>query len=139
MIDAQALTERAAELLGARCMVGVEAVREGADLYGVFLKADAGSAFRVAEAARLPAVVAELVAEVSRPKAVSQGGLAGDGWWVDETLATQRAARAWVRLVLLGDPHMSDSNCDRFIASLDPPKREDLLRRARGARSAEGF
>lgn len=139
MIDAQALTERAAELLGARCMVGVEAVREGSDLYGVFLKADAGSAFRVAEASRLPDVVAELVAEVSRPATVSQGGFASDGWWRDEPLSVQRAARAWVRLVLLGDPHMSDSNCDRFIASLDPPKREDLLRRARGARSAEGF
>jgi hypothetical protein len=65
-------------------------------------------------------------------------GLASDGWWRSAGVATAAAARRWVR-VLLNDPHMTDAHVDRFIASLDPPKREDLLKRAVEGAGIGGF
>jgi hypothetical protein len=65
-------------------------------------------------------------------------GLASDGWWVGVGAGVAEAARGWVRR-LVNDPHMPASRCDVFIASLDPPKREELLRRAVDGVTAAGF
>jgi hypothetical protein len=72
------------------------------------------------------------------PSTYGMAGLASDGWWRSASVATAKAARAWVR-VLLNDAHMAEAAVDRFIASLDPPKREDLLRRATEQAGIGGF
>lgn len=66
-------------------------------------------------------------------------GLSSDYWWNGVPRAQAQAARRWVRLVLLVLPHMTSAECDRFIASLDPPKREELLRRAVNGEGPGGF
>jgi hypothetical protein len=72
------------------------------------------------------------------PYTYPMDGLASDGWWRSTSIATAKAARAWVK-VLLSDSQMTDAAIDRFIASLDPPKREDLLRRAAEHAGVAGF
>lgn len=66
-------------------------------------------------------------------------GLPSDYWWNELTMERADEARRWVKDVLLGLPQMSDAHADRFIASLDPPKREELVRRAMAATTAVGF
>lgn len=82
---------------------------------------------------------ADLFADEVRAQACAAGteltdhakdGLASDHWWRDCRLSTATTCRQWVRLQLLEDAHMTDHDCDRFIASLSPVKREDLIRRA---------
>lgn len=91
---------------------------------------------------------ADLYAEEQRQKAAAEGfapvehakdGLASDFWWRDVRLETARTCRDWVRLRLLTDPHMSDHDADRFIASLSPAKREQLIRRAVNGFGPKGF
>jgi hypothetical protein len=65
-------------------------------------------------------------------------GWPGDGWWRETSQATAAAARKWVRK-LIQDPLLTDARADLFIASLDPPKRTDLLRRAADGRGIAGF
>jgi hypothetical protein len=74
---------------------------------------------------------ADLFADLAPPVPAghAKDGLASDYWWTDCTLATANSCRAWVRC-LLEDQHISDHDIDRFIASLSPGKREDLIRRA---------
>jgi hypothetical protein len=67
-----------------------------------------------------------------------RSGLASDMWWNGCRHATRVKARAWVR-VLLEDLHMSDHDCDRFVASLSPAKAEDLIRRAVNGWGTENF
>lgn len=66
-------------------------------------------------------------------------GLPSDGWTKHEPLALARKARQWVRWKLLHLPHMTDAECDRFIASLWPAKREELFRRAVDGQDATDF
>jgi hypothetical protein len=68
----------------------------------------------------------------------ARSGLPSDFWWTAATLAQAGAARRWVR-ALLRAPELSNARVDLFIASLDPPKREELLRRARDGVGVEGF
>lgn len=68
----------------------------------------------------------------------ARSGLPSDFWWTAATLAQAGAARRWVR-ALLRAPELSNARADLFIASLDPPKREELLRRARDGVGVEGF
>lgn len=100
--------------------------------------------FRVCSAERVHAVALELAAELREDAAPKPARFAGDGlssdyWWKDYTVSQREAARRWVRLVLLNLPHQSGHDTDRFIASLDPPKVEDLVKRAVEGRGAEGF
>lgn len=90
----------------------------------------------------------DLYAESIRQRAAAEGraltdhakdGLASDYWWKDVRLATAHTCRQWVRLQLLEDPHMTDHDCDRFIASLSPLKRDILIRRAVNGWGAKGF
>ena len=114
------------------------------DSYAVMLANPHRRVQLVCSAARVHPVVREL-AEVLRdrpyvdPAAPAQDGLASDYWWREVPLATAKAARDWVRWRLLADPTQTDAAMDRFIASLDPPKREDLLRRAVNGIGPEGF
>jgi len=68
----------------------------------------------------------------------AKAGLPGDGWWRELNVERASEARQWTRR-LLALPAMSDADADRFIASLDPPKREALLQRAYYGVSPEGF
>lgn len=65
-------------------------------------------------------------------------GLPSDYWWNEIGMTQAEMARRWVRL-LLRRPDLSGAHADRFIASLDPPKRDDLIRRARDGIGVEGF
>lgn len=140
-ISVDEMSQAASAVVGARCFLTVQDFV--GETYSVTLgRVSTGRrVHRVAvQAERVHPVVMELAAELSVPGPVSGGGgLVGDGWWSHETLATLRAARGWVRLVLLQRPRMTDAECDRFIASLDVPKREDLLRRAVEGRGPAGF
>ncbi len=82
---------------------------------------------------------AEVVPDRFKPTGHANDGLASDGWWRVEPLRLANAARQWVRWRLLALPQLSDSDADRFIASLSPAKREDLFRRAVDGRGTEGF
>jgi hypothetical protein len=73
------------------------------------------------------------------PEGHATGGLASDYWWRDCTRATANRCRAWVRELLLEQPDLSDHDADRFIASLSPGKREDLIRRAVNGWGAANF
>lgn len=84
-------------------------------------------------------VRARAAAEGRAPADHAVDGLASDYWWRDCTLATANSCRAWVRLQLLEDPHMTDHDADRFIASLSPEKREQLIRRAVNGHGPKGF
>lgn len=66
-------------------------------------------------------------------------GLESYGWWADYRPAIRDQMRAWVREVLLARPHMTQAECDRFIASLGAQKVDDLGRRAYQGRGAGGF
>jgi hypothetical protein len=78
-------------------------------------------------------------AEGRAPTAHAVDGLASDYWWRDCRMETQRKSREWVRLRLLQNPHMTDHDCDRFVASLSPGKREDLIRRAVNGHGPKDF
>lgn len=73
------------------------------------------------------------------PEGHAASGLASDYWWRDCTLATANRCREWVREQLLQDPHMTGHDADRFIASLSPGKRENLIRRAVNGHGPRGF
>jgi hypothetical protein len=95
---------------------------------------------RVCSFERIRDVVVELAQELRAPgPRYAKDGLASDYWWKDVSFETAKKARDWVRWRLLADPTQSDAAMDRFIASLDPPKREDLIRRAVEGRSPLGF
>ena len=84
---------------------------------------------------------ADLFADLAPPLPAGHatGGLASDYWWRDCSRATCRLCRAWVREQLLEDAGLSDHDADRFIASLSPGKREDLIRRAVNGWPAANF
>jgi hypothetical protein len=73
------------------------------------------------------------------PEGHAKEGLASDYWWKDEPLTVRAAARRWVKWRLLILPLMSDAHADRFIASLSPGKRADLIKRAVDGTGPEGF
>ena len=119
----------ASAVVGRRCYLRVDPCGDRA--WAVRLDDGARSIHRVCDFERVYAVVMDAAAELASPVARAEGGLASDGWWRDEPVATQRAARQWVRWQLLKRPALSDAHADRFIASLDPPKRTDLIARAK--------
>jgi hypothetical protein len=99
---------------------------------------------RVCDVLRVVPVARELAGDLRdhpfvAPEAVTETGLPSYGWWKGVGLATANEARRWVRWRLLKLPAMTDAEADRFIASLDPPKREDLLRRAKDGKGVAGF
>jgi hypothetical protein len=67
------------------------------------------------------------------------GGLAGDGWWLRQSLASRRLMIEWVRNVLLAEPHRSDMVCEMLVMSLSAGKREELAFRASMGIGAVGF
>jgi hypothetical protein len=72
------------------------------------------------------------------PSGFAGAGLASDQWWREVGISRAREARNWVR-ELIRMPDLSDARADLFIASLDPPKREELLRRSFYGYSTAGF
>jgi hypothetical protein len=99
---------------------------------------------RVCDVLRVVPVARELAGDLRdhpfvASEAVTETGLPSYGWWKGVGLATANEARRWVRWRLLKLPAMTDAEADRFIASLDPPKREDLLRRAKDGKGVAGF
>ncbi|MBW8268297.1 hypothetical protein [Caldovatus aquaticus] len=142
-ISIEELRREACEIAGQSLSLTICQVGAG-DSYAVHLGNGHRLVRLVCSAARVHPVVRRL-AEALRdrpyvdPVAPPQDGLASDYWWREVPLATAKAARDWVRWRLLADPSQSDLAMDRFIASLDPPKREELLRRAVNGLGPEGF
>lgn len=142
-ISVEELRREACEIAGQNLSLSIHQIGAG-DSYAVQLGNGHRLVRLVCSAARVHPVVRRL-AEALRdqpyvnPAAPPQDGLASDYWWREVPLATAKAARDWVRWRLLADPSQGDAAMDRFIASLDPPKREDLLRRAVNGIGPEGF
>ncbi len=68
----------------------------------------------------------------------ARDGLASDGWWREVGQGRANEMRTWVKRLLLF-PQMTNAHADRFIASLDPIKRQELERRVASGASTEGF
>lgn len=142
-ISVEEMRREACEIARQNLTLTVQPIGTG-DSYAVMLANRHRRVQLVCSAARVHPVVRRL-AEALRdqpyvdPSAPPQDGLASDYWWREVPLAAAKAARDWVRWRLLADPTQTDAAMDRFIASLDPPKREDLLRRAVNGIGPEGF
>jgi len=141
-LDLETLRREAVGVVGREVSLSVGRVGSF-DAYAVALGDGDRLVRRVCSFERIRDVVVELARELraggDRSSGYAVSGLASDYWWKDVSLETARKARDWVRWRLLADPTQSDAAMDRFIASLDPPKREDLIRRAVEGRSPLGF
>jgi hypothetical protein len=118
-------------------------LRDGRDwvdqIEGVeFVARSAEAALDLVAAAAMRAAGCAFAVELPASSGFATEGLASDGWWREVSLATADAGRRWAR-ELLRSSDISAAQADRFIASLDPPKREDLLRRAVAGEGVEGF
>lgn len=141
-ITVEAMRAEACVVRGRRVEVEIAPISDAT--YAVRVMDRNAARWRACGPDRVHPVVLELAEELrvaAQPGAAqfAKDGLSSDYWWKDYTLEQADAARRWARLVLLAMPHQSGHDTDRFIASLDPPKVEELIRRAVNGRDAAGF